>query len=973
MSWNDGDKRDWDGFNDVDLGGHDRDLTEDANGGSWKRVCFEGGQGEHGNDLENPSWEWPGFVVGMDFPPPENQATGDGQGDLGNSGWEWPGFVGMDLPQLENQVMGDGQGASVEFGEEVDEAAVSLDVDMDAEGGCSPTPGTSMTPGDEPYDCCFGMLAVEVSCSPSFAKDFNPGPVTVTTSGRIVRLSFDESNTFAATFEAPVLVKLVRHSGVTLEATLPKPGIKKKKSADSWMTPLVVAQITVYGRRVAMYEVGDALSEAGLHLQHPSVDIDPNVQYFNPQYLLAPGATFPQPAASVAVSLRREGPLDELVRAHTMNQLNHVFDEASGPESGEYLLGGVLQSGRLKTTLHEHQMVALAMMVEKERGIIKGARFGSLWSLFEGEEGKSRYQNVVTGQTDPPGKKPSPTLGGVLADEMGLGKSLSLLALVAWHLDQRSYQEPSTTRSATATLVVAPKSSKQYLFYSCSRFWKALLMSSALLGWQKQIDRHIFLGKMRHAIYHGDARKSLSATLGSFDLVLTTYDTLRAEWASGDGGGLFQPGLWCRVVLDEAHRIRETSTKVHQAACALQSTYRWCLTGTPIQNRVGDYGALLKFLRVPPFTAPRMFDYWIASALSDPMNAPEGLRRLKVLIGATCLRRTKATILQTGLLHLPAREDHVEYVDLGPEDRELYDFFRDRAVAILSGLLSPVVETGRRQRHAEKQTVSRGRPLELIHILRRICDHGRMLLHPRVMQLYHDRQDLGSDAWLRGIEVGVEKTDEDEGDHPCQPASTIVDITPSAKVARLIYNIHREQRENTAIPNGRQTPVKSVVFSSWTTMLDLIESPLRKAGFSFRRIDGKGSLKQRAEALTAFSEDPSCTVLLASLGSAGEGIDLTAGNCVHLMEPHWNPMTETQALDRVHRIGQRRDVVTTRYIANDSIEMYVQDVQQRKLRAIDQSLAGADIEYTALKVRVIYYGRLRSVRNMVITNFPGNL
>lgn len=194
-------------------------------------------------------------------------------------------------------------------------------------------------------------LTVEVSCSPSLAEEFDSGPVTVTASGSIVRLFFAESNTFAALFEAPVLVKLVRHSGVTLEATLPKPGIKKKKGGRSSMAPPVVAQIIVYGERASMYEVGGALWDADLHLQHPSVEIDPNVEYFNPQYLLAPGETFPQPVGAAAVSRTNGGPLDEVVRAHAMNQLNQVFNGASGLEGGEYQV--VVQSARLGTILHE--------------------------------------------------------------------------------------------------------------------------------------------------------------------------------------------------------------------------------------------------------------------------------------------------------------------------------------------------------------------------------------------------------------------------------------------------------------------------------------------------------------------------------------------------------------------------------------------------------------------------------------------
>jgi SNF2 family DNA or RNA helicase len=190
-----------------------------------------------------------------------------------------------------------------------------------------------------------------------------------------------------------------------------------------------------------------------------------------------------------------------------------------------------------------------------------------------------------------------------------------------------------------------------------------------------------------------------------------------------------------------------------------------------------------------------MFDYWIASPLRTPRNAPEGLRRLQKLVAATCLRRTKDSIVQTGTLLLPTRQDRVEYVDLGQEDRAMYDFFRDRAAAMLSGLL--LLAEARR----DEQPVSQGSPLRLINILRRICDHGEMLLPPADVRLYRDRQDPISEAGLCG-----EQEEEDDGGYLCQSAPSRVDIVPSAKVARLIDNIRREQQANTAASS--QKPVK---------------------------------------------------------------------------------------------------------------------------------------------------------------------
>ncbi|KAI1770677.1 P-loop containing nucleoside triphosphate hydrolase protein [Hypoxylon cercidicola] len=103
-------------------------------------------------------------------------------------------------------------------------------------------------------------------------------------------------------------------------------------------------------------------------------------------------------------------------------------------------------------------------------------------------------------------------------------------------------------------------------------------------------------------------------------------------------------------------------------------------------------------------------------------------------------------------------------------------------------------------------------------------------------------------------------------------------------------------------------------------MLDLLELALHQAGINFTRIDGQKSFKLRVASLAQFNEVDNCTVMIATIGSIGEGVDLTAANHVHLMEPHWNPMLEAQALDRVHRMGQTREVFTTRYLTPGSIE-----------------------------------------------------
>jgi len=123
---------------------------------------------------------------------------------------------------------------------------------------------------------------------------------------------------------------------------------------------------------------------------------------------------------------------------------------------------------------------------------------------------------------------------------------------------------------------------------------------------------------------------------------------------------------------------------------------------------------------------------------------------------------------------------------------------------------------------------------------------------------------------------------------------------------------------------------KSIVFSQWTSMLDLIESAFVAAKIKCVRLDGKMPQYQREKAIKQFQEDPEVTVFLISMKAGGVGLNLVAASHVFLMDPWWNPAAEEQAIDRVHRIGQQKQVYVTKFVMRNSIEERIVDLQQKK-------------------------------------------
>ena len=151
----------------------------------------------------------------------------------------------------------------------------------------------------------------------------------------------------------------------------------------------------------------------------------------------------------------------------------------------------------------------------------------------------------------------------------------------------------------------------------------------------------------------------------------------------------------------------------------------------------------------------------------------------------------------------------------------------------------------------------------------------------------------------------------------------------SSKVQTLVEAL------DTAVSDGH----KALVFSQWTSLLDLIEGPLKQAGIAFERLDG--TTTNRGEITTRFQTAEGAPVLLMSLKAGGTGLNLTAADHVFLMDPWWNPAVEAQAADRAHRIGQERPVMVYRLVSQGTVEERILGLQEKKRAIFEAALSEA--------------------------------
>ncbi|KAL8736725.1 MAG: hypothetical protein Q9166_000091 [cf. Caloplaca sp. 2 TL-2023] len=311
--------------------------------------------------------------------------------------------------------------------------------------------------------------------------------------------------------------------------------------------------------------------------------------------------------------------------------------------------------------------------------------------------------------------------GGILADDMGLGKTIQSISLVLQNPRPPKITSTEIDKKALSnsvdkgTLVVAP--------LALIKQWEAEIKN-------RVSDSH----KLRVCVHHGPQRTKRYEDLRKYDVVITTYQILVSEHGSSserdDGPKVGCFGLhWYRVILDEAHTIKNRNAKATQACCALRSEYRWCLTGTPMQNNLDELQSLIKFLKIKPYNDLTVWREQITGPLSRGRGGI-AMRRLQYYLKAFMKRRTKDVLKQEGALNPGGKasakgsndngfkitERRIESVEavFTPEERRFYQRLEQRTDKSLEQMMG-----GEKLNYASA--------LVLLLRLRQACNHPKLV------------------------------------------------------------------------------------------------------------------------------------------------------------------------------------------------------------------------------------------------------
>ncbi|ORX36723.1 SNF2 family N-terminal domain-domain-containing protein [Kockovaella imperatae] len=755
-----------------------------------------------------------------------------------------------------------------------------------------------------------------------------------------------------------------------------------------------------------------------------------------------------------------------------MNEIDTIYRKA---QMGDTKLEETDPPSTFLYTLRPYQKQALTWMRAREKGdeSVREQSLHPLWEEYafrtehaagepitivddddEIDPGRKFYWNPYSGElslTFPTSKTHSK--GGILADAMGMGKTCMMASLMH---SNRVGDVPAESPAADPDGEPDAKRPK-FKQVTLSNQWRAVATApktpsvapratlvvcpvSLAAQWHEELGKMGEKGSMTSMMWYGNERQDIDRILGQegkkrVDVVITSYGTLASEFQkwrkikdkpSYEGGSIYDHEF-LRIVLDEAHNIKNRTALVSKACFELKGQRRWALTGTPIVNRLDDLYSLLHFLRLEPWGHYSFFRSFVTVPFLN--HDPKALNVVQYILESCLLRREKTMRDKDGrlIVELPPKTLDVQVLDFSRPERQIYKRLEDRAkrrfiqldaegkamsnyTSILAMLMKlrqcvdhPLLVLGKGANEEEegdrlldtangdatgsiKEMIAMyaggvdAKPpgesgTETAYALKVLKEIGESedssecficaseIFDEVLLPCYHrgcqdcivnfigSCEDKGKPANcpicgqgpykamdLRSVQrrrkrlnpiTGARAEDGDEG----SVSLGKVDLVSSTKLRALVRKLETMRME--------EGDFKALVFSQFTSFLDLIEPVLTKAGIQWLRFDGSMSQAQRAATIDEFgkkSKDP--VILLISLKAGGVGLNLTMANHVFMMDTWWNEAIEQQAIDRVHRLGQNKSVYITRYIIKGTVEKRIMKIQRSKTALVNASLSG---------------------------------
>ncbi|XP_069395256.1 TATA-binding protein-associated factor 172 isoform X1 [Paralichthys olivaceus] len=487
-------------------------------------------------------------------------------------------------------------------------------------------------------------------------------------------------------------------------------------------------------------------------------------------------------------------------------------------------------------------------------------------------------------------------LHGILCDDMGLGKTLQSICILAGDHYLRAQEYAKTTAA------------------DCSPLPSLVVCPPTLTGhWVDEVGKFCSKEYLNPLHYTGPPteRMRLQHQVKKHNLVVASYDVVRNDI------DFFKNIKFNYCILDEGHVIKNGKTKLSKAIKQLAANFRVILSGTPIQNNVLELWSLFDFL-MPGFLgterqfAARYGKPILASrdAKSSSREQEAGVLAMEALhrqVLPFLLRRMKVDVLQD----LPPKIIQDYYCNLSPLQVQLYeDFAKSRAKASVEDTIS-VASTEEEEKPKLKAT---GHVFQALQYLRKLCNHPSLVLTPQHPEYKRITEQL---------------TDQNSSLRDIQHAPKLSALRQLLLDCGLGCGGGTEGGTEAVVAQHRV-----LIFCQLKSMLDIVEHDLLKPKLptiTYLRLDGSVQAGLRHSIVSRFNNDPSIDVLLLTTHVGGLGLNLTGADTVVFVEHDWNPMRDLQAMDRAHRIGQKRVVNVYRLITRGTLEEKIMGLQKFKM------------------------------------------